>query len=92
MIHGVITRYNCSWFFLRKKHVCFSCNSFLQRKKREIIVNSESEEAKKYDFEVAGFIAWGNIKFITFYFECPNCRTIYEIEDLKKLEKRRGDK
>lgn len=88
MIHGRITRYNCSWFYLRKRHVCPNCKTALKRRKREVVVNSESEEAKNYDFFCVDTFLHGNIKFVTFYFECPNCRAVYEICKLKTLEKK----
>ena len=87
MIDGTIMRYNCTWFYLRKKHVCPNCNTVLERKKREVVVNSQSEEAKNYDFFIVDTYLHGKIKFITFFFACPNCRTVYEIRELKKLEK-----
>lgn len=87
MIHGKIIRFDCSWFYLRKKHFCSKCKTTLERKKREIVVNSESEEAKNYDFSCADTCLHGNIKFITFYFECPSCSKVYEISELKALEK-----
>lgn len=92
MIHGVSYQYNCSWFYLRKRHFCPNCKAVLQRKKREVVVNSESEEAKNYDFSCVDTYLHGNIKFVTFYFECPCCRTAYEIRELNTLEKRRRDK
>ena len=87
MVHGRITRYNCSWFYLRRKHVCPNCKKYLERKKRECIVNSESKEAEKYDFSCGDLYLHGNIRFVTFYFECPNCKKLYEIDVLKKLER-----
>ena len=92
MIHGKITRYNCSWLYLRRTHFCTNCETALVRKKREVIVNSESEEAKNYDFSCVDTYLHGNIKFVTFYFECPSCRKVYEISELKALEKRRRGK
>lgn len=50
MIDGKITRYDCSWFYLGKSHFCPGCKTVLERKKREVIVNSESEEAKNYRY------------------------------------------
>lgn len=92
MINGVITRFNCGLFFLfKKRHYC-QCGEVLERKKREVIVNSKSEEAKNYDFEVVDQCLHGNVKFITYYFECPNCRKVYEIGELKKIEKTQKNK
>ena len=92
MIHGISYEYCCSWFYLRKKHLCPNCITALGLKKREVIVNSESEEAKNYDFSCVDTYLRGNIKFVTFYFECPSCQTAYEIKELKKLEKARKKK
>ena len=49
-INGFILTYNCTEFFLRKKHFCSACGAVLERKKREVVVNSKSEEAKNYNF------------------------------------------
>lgn len=92
MIHGISYQYNCSWFYLRKKHLCPNCKTILEKQKREIVVNSESEEAKNYDFSCVDTYLWGNIKFVTFYFKCPSCKKDYEISELKKIEKMRKKK
>lgn len=75
-------------FYLRKKHFCPSCKTVLRRKKREVVVNSESEEAKNYDFSCVDTYLRGNIKFVTFYFECSGCGAVYEISELKKVGRR----
>ena len=87
MVHGISYQYNCSWFFLKKRHWCPKCKVILELKKKEKIVNSESEEARNYDFSCVDTYMVGNIKFVTFYFECPNCGAIYEIRELKRIEK-----
>jgi hypothetical protein len=87
MIDGTIIRYSCSFFFLKKKHTCFNCDGILIRRSRKRVVHSESEEAKNYDFGLGDTYLHGNIKFITYYFECPKCKTAYEIMELKQLEK-----
>lgn len=86
--HGKITQYNCSYFYLIKPHFCSKCNTRLKRSKREVVVNSESNEARNYDFSFIDTYLRGNIIFVTFYFECPNCGEIYEIDELKTLEKK----
>ncbi len=87
MIHGKITRYDCSWFYLIRRHLCPNCKTVLERNKREIVVNSKSDEAKNYDFSCVDTFLHGNIKFVTYYFECTKCRAIYEISELKALDK-----
>lgn len=86
-MHGFSVQFNCSLYFLLKKHYCFNCQGTLERKKREKVVHSESDEAKNYDFSMADTFLYGNIKFTTYYFECQKCKTIYEIKELKALEK-----
>ena len=68
MIHGKITRYDCSWFYLIRSHFCPNCKTALERKKKEVVVNSESEEAKNYDFSCVDTYLHGNIKFVTFLY------------------------
>lgn len=87
MVHGISYRYNCSYFYLKKRHFCPKCKTVLELRKREVIVNSASEEAKNYDFSCVDTYMVGNIKFVTFYFGCPNCGAVYEISELKKIEK-----
>jgi uncharacterized protein YbaR (Trm112 family) len=87
MIHGSKVQINCSLFFLSRKHYCPKCRGTLERKKHETIVHSESAEAKDYDFSMGDTFLYGNIKFITYCFECPKCKTIYEIRELKEIEK-----
>ena len=92
MIHGMVSRYDCSWFYLNKKHFCPDCKAVLEKQKREKVVHSESEEAKNYDFLCVDTYLWGNIKFVTYYFKCSHCGKAYEISELKKLEKARKKK
>ena len=89
MIMSTKKEMTCSLYFLYKKHYCTDCNGLLERKKREKIVNSHSAEAKNYDFSVPGgdtFLV-GDVKFVTYYFECPDCGRKYEILELKQIEK-----
>ena len=87
IIHGTKTNINSSPFFILKNHNCPNCCSLLIKKKREKVVNSFSEEAKNYDFFSFDSYLVGNIKFITYYFECPDCKTIFELDELVKFEK-----
>lgn len=86
-IQGIITRFHCNLYFLLRKHDCLICPGKLERRKRERIVHSDSLEAKYYDFSVSGTFLWGNIKFITYYFECMECHAVYEIRELIQLER-----
>ncbi len=90
MITGWKSEINCGPYFFYKKHYCVDCNSLLIRKKHEKIVNSKSEEARKFDFSSPGGDGYmfGNVKFITYHFECSDCARKYEISELKALEKK----
>ena len=87
IIHGTKTNIDCSPYFILKKHNCPNCCGLLVKKKKEKVVNSFSEEAKNYDFFSFDSYLLGNIKFITYYFECPDCKTIFELNELVKFEK-----
>ena len=94
MVNGIKIQNNCGLYYLFiKKHYCPTCQNLLERKKREKIVNSRSPEAKHYDFSADdGVHAIGNIKFITYYYECLRCQTIYETPELQWLEKTKRKK
>ena len=68
------------------------CGNVLVKKIREAIVNSESEEAKNYDFYFVDSYLCGNIRFIILYFECPECGKVYEVRDYLNLEKAHNKK
>lgn len=87
IIHGTsYQRYGTPYFF-HKKHYCEKCNAILAVKKKEKIVNSFSEEAKNYDFSSLDTYLVGNIKFVTYYFECTGCKAVYENVELILLER-----
>lgn len=92
IIHGAAYQRYGTPFFFRKKHYCEKCSALLVTKKREKIVNSFSEEAKNYDFSLLDTYLVGNIKFVTYYFECSNCKTIYENLELIRIEKEKRKK
>ena len=69
-----------------KKHYCPDCQTRLKRKKVYKVVNSESEEAKNYDFSLLRFQRKGNVRFSWYEFECPSCQKQYTLEALRTLE------
>lgn len=89
MSQGYSVQCSCGPLFLRRKHTCFECGSVLEKKQRSVVVNSESEEAKNYDFYGIDTYLCGDVEFITIYFTCPACGTTYEIRQLVELEKKR---
>ena len=79
------------FFVYFKKHYCPCCGNRLMRQKVSEVIHSDSEEAKNYDFSDSGdTYLVGNIKFITYYFECTDCNTIYSNKELVQIERERG--
>ena len=70
-----------------KKHYCPDCNSLLNKIKVSQIVNSNSEEALKFDFEFVDTYMIGNVKFIWTEFKCPHCGRQISVEEMKQIEK-----
>ena len=77
-------------FFVNfKRHYCPVCKSKMEKMKVSKIVNSKSDEAKKFDFSVAGgdgFMS-GNVKFIWTVFHCPQCDINHSIDEIYTIEK-----
>lgn len=89
MINGNKFYLNSSFYYVFiKKHFCPCCGNRLSTKNDSVIINSESNEAKKYDFSVGDTYMIGNIKFTTKKFVCKNCNFEASIEELKLLEKK----
>ena len=82
-IHGVKREWSHPIFCI-KKHYCPYCNEKLEKTKTETIVNSKSEEAKKYDFSNGDGFLVGNIKFIRTVFRCNKCDKTYTIKEVKE--------
>lgn len=82
-VHGIKREYTNPFFVYLKKHYCPVCNERLERTKTETIVNSNSEEAKSYDFAGADGFLVGNIKFIRTTFRCNKCDKIYSLKETK---------
>lgn len=81
-IHGVKREWSHP-IFCMKKHYCPYCNGRLEKTITETIVNSESEEAKNYDFSNGDGFMVGNIKFIRTVFRCNKCEKTYSIKEVK---------
>ena len=71
-------------FQLLKKHYCPVCNTELSKRKVSEIVNSESPEAKNYDFDVADTFIKGDMKFTHIELYCNQCNKYYTIKEAKK--------
>ncbi len=70
-----------------KKHRCPACGEKLKLIKLQKIVNSESPEAKDYDFSLgARTSVRGDMKFYRPAFRCRACGREFEVEEIKKAE------
>ena len=70
-----------------KNHFCPECHAKLDKIKCSKIVNSNSSDAKNFDFETLDGYMVGNVKFIWLEFKCPNCNKQLSIDEMKKIEK-----
>ena len=70
-----------------KKHFCPKCGEKLELRYISKIVNSNSPEAKDYDFSVGDTFLAGDVEFRTRYFYCPKCRLDISLQEMKKFEK-----
>ena len=71
-----------------KKHYCPSCMNLLTTTKVSKIVNSNSEEAKDYDFSSGDTYMIGKIKFIWTEFLCTDCGKTYSLQEIRENEKK----
>ena len=69
------------------KHYCPVCRELLQIKNKSRVVNSESEEAKDYDFSTGDTCLTGNIKFIFDVFYCAKCNMEISVREQRAYER-----
>lgn len=72
------------------KHLCPVCNGKLKKTKASKIVNSDSEEAKNYDFSAPDGYMTGNVKFIRTEFCCTGCGKSFSAGEIYQAEKNKG--
>ena len=87
-IHGVKREWSKPFWVRFKKHYCPTCMNLLTTTKVSRIVNSNSEEAKDYDFSSGDTYMIGNIKFIWTEFLCTACGKTYSLQEIKENEKK----
>lgn len=85
MIKGTKHIFQNPFFFL-KKHCCPNCNAKMKAVKVSKVLNSNSPEARNYDFSLGDTYLSGDIKFIYKMLECPNCKTRFSAEELTKAK------
>ena len=83
MINGYSSKIE-NIFQLLKKHYCPVCSTVLSKRKVSKIVNSESPEAKNYNFEVVDTFVKGDMKFTHIELYCNQCNKYYTIREAKK--------
>jgi hypothetical protein len=71
----------------KKLHKCPKCHNKIIPKKIKKIINSNSIDAKNYDFSCGDSFITGNVEFTLFIFYCENCNKEYEVKEIKKYEK-----
>ena len=81
----------------RKKHYCPKCEGELFLKEVSKVVNSNSSEAKDFDFSNGDTFMIGDVKFTWDEFKCSECNFQISINDLalyerKKKYKEKGEK
>lgn len=70
-----------------KKHYCIDCAEQVRKIKVSRIVNSNSPEAKDFDFHTVDNYMIGDVKFIWVEFQCPKCKRQFTIDEMKQIEK-----
>lgn len=80
--------YDVNPFYVHfKRHACPKCGGKVELRFVSKIVNSQSPEAKDYDFSVGDTYFIGDVEFRTRYFYCPQCLLDISFHDMKKYEK-----
>lgn len=88
-VHPVKRIWSRPLFMKWGKHVCPVCGETLRKVKFSRIVNSDSEEAKNYDFSCAGGEGYlvGDVEFIGTEFFCGKCSKAYAANEIYRAEK-----
>jgi len=74
-------------FYVNKKHFCPACRERLHKIEVSRIVNSNSPEAKDFNFYSGESFMIGAVKFIWTEFKCFNCGEQITIEEMKRMDK-----
>ena len=78
--------HNSVWFTLFKKHYCPGCSAKLQLIKKTKLIVSNAPGANNRNGILSEVSPEENIRFIWKEFQCPNCKTEFTIEHIKKIE------
>jgi len=69
------------------KHYCPHCQRLLIVKTKNQVVNSESEEAKYFNFHTSDSHMMGNVKFVWDVYYCEKCNLEISIKDIRANER-----
>ncbi len=75
------------FYVIFKKHYCIDCGELMSKIEVSKIVNSNSPEAKDFDFHTVDNYMIGDVKFIWTEFQCPKCKKQFTIDEMKRIEK-----
>ena len=87
MVVGKKYMSNAIFYTMFRKHYCPVCGTKLSHKKVSKIVNSNSPEAKNYDFSLGDSFMTGDVKFIGKVFYCPSCGKEISVSEMRNYEK-----
>ena len=86
MIHGKVSSLTGT-LYLKKEHKCPKCKTTMEAITVKKVVNSNSPEAKQYDFRLRrGVYLKGNIEFSWKELKCPACGAQFTMEQMQKIE------
>lgn len=96
MIHGKKSSNNDIVFISLVKHDCPHCKNRLKTIKVTKIVNSNSPEAKEYDFNFSrgprNLVVTGDVKFTWKEFQCKKCNKNFTVQEIRNIEEMHNDK
>lgn len=87
MISGKKFVNNAIFYTIFKKHYCPVCGTKLSGIKTSKIVDSNSPEAKNYDFTLGDSFMTGDVEFIWKEFYCPSCGKKIFVSEMRNYEK-----
>ena len=85
-LHGFSTEFSLSARF--RKHYCPICNKLLKVIRKQQVVNSEDEEASKFDFNFMEGTIIGNVDFRWDAYYCIGCEKEFSIKEVRFLERK----
>ena len=88
MINAVKYSWDAGPFYIYcKKHFCPKCGKRTGLHYITTVVNSNSGEAKDYDFSICDQYYKGNVKFKKLVFYCEDCNLDIPFHEMKEYEK-----